>query len=783
MNAQIKPDAAVELVNVEIDGKPVAVPKGSMIIEASDRLNVPVPRFCYHKKLPIAANCRMCLVEVEKAPKPMPACATPVMEGMKVHTRSEKALRSQRNVMEFLLINHPLDCPICDQGGECELQDVAMGYGRSVSRFVERKRVVADENLGSLIATDMTRCIHCTRCVRFMTEIAGSTELGGLGRGEHLEIGTYIGKSIDSELGGNIIDVCPVGALTNKVFRYKARAWELIARPSAGYHDALHSNLFLHTRRGEVLRTVPRENDTINESWLSDRDRYSHQGLYAADRVSRPMLRDGDTWREAAWDEAIERAADLLRDAPLGRTGFLVGAGTSCEEGSLLARVAGHLGSVHLDHRLGRIDFADDGNRSARDGFEMPLAQIEQAEVIVLVGCDPRSEAPLLGHRIRKATKAGARVYAINALDVAMNFPLAGASFAAPSKLVDHLAAFASAVFAAAGSPAPSALAPLLSGAQADQGDRDAAQALNGAERAVVIVGHQAQRGGNAAQLRSLAWALAKAAGAAYNLLPDGSNAVGLSRAGIVPGKDGAAAGKQLAEPLPAYVLYNAELLDFAEPANAAAALGAAKTIAFAAFADDNLKQVADVILPIGLLPEIDATLVNVDGSAQSFPAGAKLPGDARPGWRALRALGERLGAKGFEFTAIDELRASMKLAAPDAADRIAFAATGENGEGLERIASLPIYRVDAVVRRAAALQATPLASAPALVLHPEQAEHSALSDGARVHVSCGNGAAIELPLRLDPAVPVGAVLIAAGHEQTSALPAAGRVHLQEVQS
>src|SRR5690606_5604852 len=298
-----------DMVNVEIDGKPVAVPKGSMIIEASDQIGVPVPRFCYHKKLPIAANCRMCLVEVEKSPKPMPACATPVMEGMKVFTRSDKALRSQRNVMEFLLINHPLDCPICDQGGECELQDVAMGYGRSVSRFAERKRVDADEDIGPLIAPDMTRCIHCTRCVRFMREIAGTTELGGMGRGEHLEIGTYVGKAIESELGGNIIDLCPVGALTNKVFRFRARPWELIARPSLGYHDALHSNLFLHVRRGEVLRAVPRENEAVNEIWLSDRDRYSHAGLYTRDRATQPLLREGDGWRQAGWQEALERVA------------------------------------------------------------------------------------------------------------------------------------------------------------------------------------------------------------------------------------------------------------------------------------------------------------------------------------------------------------------------------------------------------------------------------------------------------------------------------------------
>src|SRR5215469_11005139 len=346
------PNTSQDLVNIEIDGKPLKVPKNSMIIQAADAAGIPIPRFCYHKKLPIAANCRMCMVETEMngkvVPKPQPACATPVMEGMKVHTQSARALSGQRNVMEFLLINHPLDCPICDQGGECELQDLSLGYGRSVSRFAERKRVVPDEVLGPLIATEMTRCIQCTRCIRFMTEVAGSPELGGMGRGENLEIGTYIGKSIDSELGGNIIDVCPVGALTNKVFRFKARAWELIAREGIGYHDALGSNLWLHTRRGEVLRTVPRDNEAINECWLSDRDRYSHQGLYAGDRATKPLIRKGGELVEASWEEAIAFVAEGLKKRAGDELGALVAPLTSTEEGFLLAGIVRALGSDNI---------------------------------------------------------------------------------------------------------------------------------------------------------------------------------------------------------------------------------------------------------------------------------------------------------------------------------------------------------------------------------------------------------------------------------------------------
>ena len=766
-----------ELVNLEIDGKPVSVPKGSMIIEASDKLGVPVPRFCYHRKLPIAANCRMCLVEVEKSPKPMPACATPVMEGMKVYTRSEKALRSQRNVMEFLLINHPLDCPICDQGGECELQDLSMGYGRSVSRFAERKRVVADEDLGPLIATEMTRCIHCTRCVRFMREIAGTTELGGMGRGEHLEIGTYIGKSIESELGGNIIDLCPVGALTNKVFRFRARPWELIARPSLGYHDALHSNLFLHVRRGEVLRAVPRENEAVNENWLSDRDRYSHAGLYTRDRATQPLLREGDGWRQAGWQEALERVADILRDAPLGRSGFLVGGTTSCEEGALLRRLADHLGSPFIDHRLGQVDFADDGTLSARAGFAMPVERVEHARTILLVGCNPRHEAPLLGHRVRKAWKAGAQVYAYNPVRFDLHFDVAGGHVAAPSVLARQLAAVAAA--ALDGAAAPQALASLVAAAQPGEAERGLVKALRENGPAVVIVGDQANRTGNASVLRALAQLIARMTGAAFNLLPAGGNGIGLAQAGVLPGRADAHVVAMLAQPLPVYVLYNAELLDFAEPAKARATLAGAKVIAFSAYADDSLKEIADVILPVGLLPEIEATLVNVDGLVQTTAAGGALQGTAQPGWRVLRALAELLQARGFDFTDLAGLRASLALQVPEAEDRVAVV-QDPGPEGIERIAVLPIYRVDAVVRRSQPLQATPIADAAAVRVNAATAQRLGLADGAEARIRA-NGAEARLPVRIDEAVPEGAARVDAGFEQTSMLPASGGLNIEGV--
>ena len=693
--------AATDVVNIEIDGVALTAPKGSMIIHASDKAGIAIPRFCYHEKLPIAANCRMCLVDVEKMPKPAPACATPVMEGMKVYTQTRRALDAQRNVMEFLLVNHPLDCPICDQGGECELQDVAIGYGRSVSRYVDRKRVLADEDLGPLVATDMTRCIQCTRCVRFTADIAGTFELGGMSRGENLQIGTYDGKPLTTELSGNVIDVCPVGALTNKVFRYRARAWELIARDSFGYHDALGSNMHLHIHRGEVVRTVPRDNEAINECWLSDRDRYSHQGLYAADRVTRPLLRDGGQWREASWEDAIQAATGLIRGTDAGQLGMLVHPATSNEEGALLAAISRALGTGNIDHRLAQLDHAD---AAVAEPFQMASVAMEKAAVVLLVGCNIRHELPLLHQRLLKAGKRGAKIFAINPVDFEFTFSLAGRCIVAPSRLA---AAFA-AVAASAGADLPEGIE-----AQADASTQAIADALKSAgESAVIVLGELAENHALASHFRAAAHALARATGASVNRIPQGANAVGLARLGLVPSGEGKHAAQMLAEPLKTYVLYGIEPEhDFAQAVHAKRAFTDAAVVAFAAFASTQLKLIADVILPIALLPEMEATLTNLDGTEQTSAAGGKLPGEARPGWRVLRALGEALGISGFEFTDIAGLRAGADAVVNKASQHLA-SSPGSRGEGLERIRTTPIYRADAVLRRAAALNAHPLRAA-----------------------------------------------------------------------
>ncbi|WP_066096667.1 NADH-quinone oxidoreductase subunit NuoG [Xanthomonas massiliensis] len=743
MSAQpVNPDVPPDHVAIEIDGQRLVVPKNSMIIQAADKAGIPIPRFCYHEKLPIAANCRMCLVDTEvggrSAPKPSPACATPVMDGMKVFTRNEKALNYQRHVMEFLLINHPLDCPICDQGGECELQDVSLGYGRSVSRFNERKRVVPDEDIGPLVATEMTRCIQCTRCVRFTAEVAGTYELGGMYRGENLQIGTYDGKPLTTELSGNVIDVCPVGALTNKVFQFRARPWELQARESLGYHDAMGSNLFLHVRRGEVLRTVPRDNEAVNECWLSDRDRYSHQGLYAEDRAVRPLQKVDGQWREVSWAEALAAATELLGAARGDDLGVLVHPATSNEEGELLARLAAGLGSGNIDHRIGNRDFSDG---AVAEPFALPLAEIEQADVIVVVGSNVRHELPLLHARLRKAqTKHGAKIHSINPVDFDFAFAQAGKQIVPPSGYAQALA------------------------------DAALGEAVKGATRAVVIVGALVENHPQAATLRKAVADFAAATGAALCRIPQGANAVGLVRRGVLPAARDVAA--MLAEPRKAYVLYGIEPgLDFADAAGARKALAGAKVVAFSQFACASTRDVADLILPIGALPEIEATLTNLDGRDQAAHAGAKLPVEAREGWRVLRALGAELALPGFDFIDLAGLRGTL------GERRVALAPSAQpqaEGQGLELAVTPAIYRTDAVVRRATALQAHPLNVGARVVLAPADAERAGLAAGRMAKVAAAAGTAT-LPVEVDDRVAAGAAWIETGHGATAPL-GAGRV-------
>jgi NADH-quinone oxidoreductase subunit G len=714
-----------DLVNIEVDGVPVQAPKGAMIIQATDAQGAYVPRFCYHEKLSIAANCRMCLVEVEKAPKPLPACATPVAEGMKIFTRSPRAIAAQKATMEFLLINHPLDCPICDQGGECELQDLAMGFGRDVARYSERKRVVRDQNLGPLVSTDMTRCIHCTRCVRFGEEITGIPELGTVGRGDRMQISTYIEKSVDHELSGNIIDLCPVGALNNKPYRYRARSWEMTQHPLVSPHDCAGTNLAGHVLRGRLMRVVPRANDDINETWIADRDRFSCEGLYTDDRAHAPMVREAGGWREVDWETALEAAAKGLRkvveEHGPGQLGVLVSPAASVEEGRLAARIARGLGSDNVDHRLRRVDFRDPSGDPIAPLLGVGIAELERASGLLLVGSDVRREVPIIAHRIRKGVVHGAlRVACVNPRPIDLLFPIEAGLVSNGYGMAQHLAAIIVAVLRTAGRAVPASLAVALEGVVPGPDHERVASMLTDGELRVVLLGAQAERHASYSEIRALATALAEVSGARLGYLPEGANAVGASLAGVMPhrgvggrptARPGLPGAEMLSERLKAYLLVGGiESTDVVPSQTFAPAMQAAQcVVALTPYAGAEQLACASVILPVAAFAETSGTWINVEGRWQSVPGAARPPGQARPAWKVLRVLGNLLGLGGFEYLSSedvrDELRGELDEYAPGESAGGAFA--------LGRLAALDVtrdvglYAVDAVVRRSQPLQET----------------------------------------------------------------------------
>ena len=831
-----------DTVTIEIDGHPREVRKGAMVIEAADAAGIAIPRFCYHKKLSIAANCRMCLVEVERAPKPLPACATPVMDGMKVFTTSDTARQAQRSIMEFLLINHPLDCPICDQGGECELQDLAMGYGRGVSRFTERKRVVPDKNLGPLIATDMTRCIHCTRCIRFGSEVAGLPELGATGRGEDMRIGTFIERGVDSELSGNLIDVCPVGALTSKPFRFRARAWEMVQREAVAAHDAIGSNVHVHVRQGRAMRVVPRENEAVNEVWLSDRDRFSYEGLYADDRLLHPRVRDeGGEWRETDWETALDAAAGQIRavmkaDGPAG-LGALASPVATTEEHYLFQALVRGLGGTNLDHRLRQTDFSDQDEAPAWPWLGMAIADLERADAVLLVGSNIRKEQPLAGLRLRKAALAGAAVFALNPLDYSFNFDLARQFVVSPGRMVDELARISrdhqTPVVKTPGGILDAAVGVARAAGGTDETDgkgrmdedtgppdtpaaawREVAAGLANAERAVVLLGSSALAHPRAAELRALARDIARRTGARLGYLSDGPNAAGAALAGMLPhrGPGGAPveapgldASAMLEAKLPAYLLLGTEPeLDCADSPAALAALEAARSVvALTGYVSPSMEAYASVLLPIGIFTETPGTFYNAEGRRQRYEAATTPPGEARPAWRVLRVLANRVGVDGFDYERIDDVRdeADARIGEVSPPDNLAgpepgAAAEGEPGscavpseeEGTHAVASslwrvgeVPLYAVDPLVRRAPALQRTAEVPSPAVRVNPAVARALGLVPGGMATVR-QNGAVRALELATDPAVPDGCVLLHAGMAHSVGLgPAWGPIVLEPV--
>ncbi|MEO7500890.1 MAG: NADH-quinone oxidoreductase subunit NuoG, partial [Casimicrobiaceae bacterium] len=650
------------MLTMEIDGRTVEVPNGSTVMDAANKLGIYVPHFCYHKKLSIAANCRMCLVQVEKAPKPLPACATPVTDGMKAYTHSEQASKAQKSVMEFLLINHPLDCPICDQGGECQLQDLAVGYGASASRYMEPKRVVFHKNLGPLIsAEEMTRCIHCTRCVRFGQEIAGVMELGMIGRGEHAEIVTFVGKTVDSELSGNSIDLCPVGALTSKPFRYAARTWELSRRKSIAPHDGLGSNLVVQVKDHRVMRVLPLENESLNECWLSDKDRFSYEALNCGDRLTEPMIKQGGEWKSVDWHTALDVVARGLADITAkhgpASLGTLVSPHATLEELALAARLTRALGSDNVDFRLRQTDFADDGMRDGIPWLGMPVADIATLDRVLVIGSFLRKDHPLIAQRLRQAAKKRCEVSSLHSVDDDWLLPVKHKAIVAPSQIVRALAEIVVAAATHAGKAVPAA----LSGLEPAPASAAIAASLVAGKKSAVWLGNLAVQHPAASQLAALAQALADVTGATLGVLTEAADTVGAYVARALPQRTGADRGldaqAMLAEPRKAYLLCHVEPeLDCANPVAARAALEKAElVVVMSPFRHGT--AYADVLLPVAPFTETSGTFVNCEGRAQSFHGVVRPLGETRPLWKVLRVLGTLLGKPGFDFDTSEEVR------------------------------------------------------------------------------------------------------------------------------
>ncbi|HKQ28604.1 MAG TPA: NADH-quinone oxidoreductase subunit NuoG [Burkholderiales bacterium] len=710
-----------------VDGKEIEVAQGATVMDAANTLGIYVPHFCYHHKLSIAANCRMCLVEVEKAPKPMPACATPAAEGMKVWTHSLNAKKAQNAVMEFLLINHPLDCPICDQGGECQLQDLAVGYGHSNSRYQEEKRVVLRKELGPLVAAEeMSRCIQCTRCVRFGQEIAGMMELGLAGRGENAEIVSFVGKAVESELSGNMIDLCPVGALTSEPFRYKARTWELSRRKSISPHDSLGSNLVVQVKQSRVMRVLPLENDAINECWLSDKDRFSYEGLNSPDRLRQPMVKKDGQWHEVDWEEAFDFVVPRLSDF-----GILASPHSTLEE----LYLAGKLGPA--DFRLRHCDFSADGKRAGIPWLGMPIAELGTLDRVLVVGSFLRKEAPLIAHRLRQAAKRGAQIHMLHSVDDDWLMPIASRKIVAPSELVNGIKGFE--------------------------------EVLKSGKNAAVLIGNFAEQHPQAAQIHAAAQAL----GVKVGFIGEAANSVGGYLAGLPTANvEVIAQKKQL-------VLLNVEpQLDLAHPQ----AVEKADFVVLLTPWKHSL-DLAHVLLPIAPFTETAGTFVNTEGRAQSFYATVNPLGETRPGWKVLRVLGSLLGRSGFDFDSIDQVRSAC-LQGGDIASRLSNRINVDttsqpvSASAIQRIADVPIYFADPLVRRSPPLQKTKEARPPRARMNSRLLQRLGISAGQGVLV---NGA-VKLAVTLDETVPDECVRISTAHPSTAAIgPMSGSVTLEKV--
>ncbi|MGL5742396.1 MAG: NADH-quinone oxidoreductase subunit NuoG [Legionella sp.] len=766
---------------IEIDGKTFEAENGKMIIEVADEAGIHIPRFCYHKKLSVSANCRMCLVEVENGRKPVPACATPITNGMKVFTKSKEALHSQKVVMEFLLINHPLDCPICDQGGECELQDVSMGFGADESEYTETKRSVNDDDLGVLISTEMTRCIHCTRCVRFGEEIAGLRELGATGRGEHMQIGTYVQHSMKSEVSGNIIDLCPVGALTSKPFRFTARAWEITQHDSVAPHDCLGSNVYLHTRRNELMRAVPKESETINETWLSDRDRFSYLGLKSSARASQPQIKRNGQWEAVDWETALKFAADglarVIKQNGPEQVAAFASSSSTLEEMYLLQKLMREIGVHNLDHRLQQVDFKDQDNQASTPKSALPYAEVELQNSIVLIGCNIDREVPLAGVRVRKAFRNGAKIYAINPVDFEYRFDLNERIVISPLEMPMQLAKLALALCDDI-KVLPEEVQKLVIGLELNDAVKHMAKSLK-EEKACLITGALCENHPEASLLRTLIFQIEKLSSAKALRLTTGANAAGAWMAGMLPhrttaGKADSTPGMDVQAALHAklkgYFLMGVEPgFDFANPAGARQSmLGAEFVVLMSAYNHDSMRDYADVILPMAPYAETSGTYINVDNTWQTVKGALSPHGEARPGWKILRVLGNLLHCNGFEYMSTEEILSEIKQSVAITMEQEYTPYYPEClpvlNQTLVRVGEWPLYRSDAIVRNAKELQLCAAAESACIRISPATADRLNLDDIATV--SQGD-IEITLPLIRDERIAADVVCVANAMPET----------------
>jgi len=780
--------------SIEIDGKQLQVRDGIKIIEAADEAGIYIPRFCYHRKLTVAANCRMCLVEVEKAPKPLPACATTVSEGMKVSTRSQLARDAQKSVMEFLLINHPLDCPICDQGGECPLQDQALGYGKDVSRFTERKNAVVSPDMGPLMATEMTRCIHCTRCVRFGSEIAGVMELGMLGRGDHSSIHSFLDESVNSELSGNAIDLCPVGALTSKPYRYTARVWELSSSNGISPHDCVGSNLNIQSVRGQVKRILPVVNEAINDCWLSDRDRYSYVGNNSDQRLLKPMIRIDGQWREVPWQVALDFTVTgikgLVERYGAGQLGALAAPGSTAQEFYLLQKLLRALGSGNVDHRLRQVDFSADEAAPLRPGMELGIEDIASARGLLLVGANPRKDQPIIGLNVRRAGLAGARIATINSIRWQQHFALETETVVAPDQLAAQLAS----VLLVLDSTCGASVEELAARAPASDASKQVAAMLRSVgEDAVVVVGSQAYMHPQFSTLAALSQKIAEVVHGRMAFLPD-ANSAAAWLAGCVPHRGplavetttkGLDASAMLSVGLKGYVLLGVEPeLDCSQSMQAAKAMEKADFVVSLSSFHSAASDYADVQLPIASFAESAGAYVNAAGTVQSMTGAVTPPGEARPAWKVLRVLANNLELSGFDYQSSSDIL--EELAIPPELGTVRYAVTeihstapddAAGAGSLQRISDIPLYRVDPLVRRSLPLQQTRDNPGPAARVNSEQADKLGLTDQQNV-VCRVNGLSIPLLLAVDDRVPEGCAWIPMGYHETAALDGSCSVRL-----